>query len=145
MKIMTSSVLAAVAAFAFLLAGPYATAEVVVVANKSAPVRSLNIEQVKSIFLKKTDTFPDGTPVVAVDLPYDNEVREEFYQKAVNKRASQVKSYWAKRVFTGKGSPNNTKKNDSAVKRWVASGANRLGYIDANSVDGSVKVMLRLP
>lgn len=120
-------------------------AEIVIVANKSAPVIKLSVEQVKLIFLQKTNTFPDGTPVVAVDLPNNNSIRDEFYKKAIKKDPGQVKSYWAKRVFTGKGTPNDTKSNESGVKRWVNSGKNNIGYISANSVDDSVRVLLRLP
>jgi len=145
MKIIKTSILAATAGLSMLCAQSYAAAEVVIIASKSAPVSSISADQAKSIFLKKSVTFPDGSSVVAVDLPADNAVRDEFYQKATNKNANQVKSYWAKRVFTGKGTPNDTQNSESAVKSWVASGANHIGYVSSGAVDGSVKVLLRLP
>jgi len=145
MKILKTNILAVAAGMALMSVGSFAAAEVVVIANKSAPVSSISVDQAKSIFLKKSDSFPDGTSVVAVDLPADDAVRDEFYQKATNKNANQVKSYWAKRVFTGKGTPNDTQGSESAVKSWVASGANHIGYVSAGAVDGSVKVLLRLP
>lgn len=145
MKILKSSILSATAGFALICANTHAAAEVVVIANKSAPVSSISVEQAKSIFLKKTSTFPDGSSVIAVDLPDDNSVRDEFYQKATNKNPNQVKAYWAKRVFTGKGTPNDIQNSESAVKRWVADGSSHIGYISPAAVDGSVKVLLRLP
>jgi len=145
MKILKANILAATAVVTMLGGGAYAAAEVVVIANSSAPVSSLSVDEAKSIFLKKSVTFPDGSSVVAVDLPEDNAVRDEFYQKATNKDSNQVKSYWAKRVFTGKGTPNDTENSEAAVKSWVASGANHIGYVSASAVDGSVKVLLKLP
>lgn len=145
MKILKTSILAATAGFALICANSYAVAEVVIIANKSAPVSSISVEQAKSIFLKKTSTFPDGSSVVAVDLPEDNPVRDEFYQKATNKNPNQVKAYWAKRIFTGKGTPNDMKNSESAVRSWVASGSNHLGYVSPGAVNSSVRVLLTLP
>ena len=59
------------------------------------------------------------------------------------KDASQIKAYWAKRVFTGKGTPPEIKPSESAVVRWVAGGSGRIGYVSAGAVDGSVRVLLR--
>lgn len=126
-------------------ADSFAAAEVVVITNKSTPVSSLTADQVTAIFLKKTDVFPDGSRVEPIDLPPDHAVRDEFYTKAANKNQNQLKSYWAKRVFTGKGTPNNTQSSENAVKQWVAGGAGRIGYVSPAAVDGSVKVLLKLP
>ena len=145
MKILKTSILAATASIALLCTESYASAEVVVIASKSAPVSSISVEQAKSIFLKKTVTFPDGSNVVAVDLPADNPVRDEFYDKATNKNPNQVKAYWAKRIFTGKGTPNDIQNSESDVKRWVASGSDHVGYVSPGTVDSSVRVLLRLP
>lgn len=122
-----------------------AMAEVVVIANKAVPVTSLSVDQVSAIFLKRSDSYPDGTAVVAIDLPNDDSIRDEFYKKATHKNANQVKSYWAKRIFTGKGSPNDTEKDEADVKSWVSSSINHIGYISAEAVDDTVKVLLRLP
>jgi len=120
-------------------------AEVVVIVNKSAKVSSLSVDQVSAIFLKKSDTFPDGSAAVAIDLPNGDSIRDEFYEKATNKNANQVKSYWAKRIFTGKGTPNDTQDSEGDVKSWVASDASHIGYASAAAVDDSVKVVLRMP
>ncbi len=133
-------------ACALLLSGAIAAAnaEVAVIAGSSSSVSGLTQRDIKDIFLGKTDSLPNGTPVEAVDLVEGNPTRDEFYQKAMNKTSNQVKSYWAKRVFTGKGAPLNSMASDAAVKQWVAGGAGRIGYIDAAAVDSSVKVLFRI-
>jgi len=142
---MKKNTLLAISACLGLTCSAIAAAEVVVIGNKGSSVSSLSADQASAIFLKKTDSFPDGTPVVAVDLPNDNPVRDEFYDKATHKNANQVKSYWAKRIFTGKGTPNDIQHSESDVKSWVAGGADHIGYVSAAAVDDSVKVLLRLP
>lgn len=136
------SIISVVCALSLTGAMAAANAEVVVIGNSAAA--SLSQQDVQDIFLGKANTMPDGTPVEAVDLSEGNVTRDEFYQKALNRTASQIKSYWAKRVFTGKGVPLNTISSDGAAKAWVNAGEGRIAYIDAGSVDGSVKVLLRL-
>lgn len=120
-------------------------AEVVVIASAGSPVASLTSEQVAAIFLKRTNKLPDGTAVEAIDLPEGSTIRDEFYEKAAAKNPSQLKAYWAKRIFTGKGQPNDVLTSEAAVKSWVVSGSGRLAYVSPASVDDSVKVLLKLP
>ncbi|MBI5449810.1 MAG: hypothetical protein HY940_00475 [Gammaproteobacteria bacterium] len=131
---------------AAMLAGGWAasaSAEVVVIGNKADSVSQLTPEQAEEIYLAKTTTLPDGSPVEVVDLPADNSVRNEFYQNVTGKDASQVKAYWAKRVFTGQGTPPETKPTEAAVVQWVAAGKGRIGYVSPAAADGSVKILLK--
>jgi len=145
MKKIKSTLLVISACLGLSCVSGFAAAEVVVIGNKDSSVSNISVDQASAIFLKKSDSLPDGSPVVAVDLPNDNAVRDEFYEKATHKNANQVKSYWAKRIFTGKGTPNDIQNSEGEVKSWVASSANHIGYVSAGTVDDSVKVLLRLP
>ena len=120
-----------------------ARAEVVVIGNKAGPVSTMTEKQVNDIYLGKVANLPDGSPVEFVDLPPDHPVRDEFYEKVTGKDAAQIKAYWAKRVFTGKGTPPETKPSENAVVQWVSGGSGRIGYVSAGAVDGSVRVLLR--
>jgi ABC-type phosphate transport system substrate-binding protein len=122
-----------------------AHADVVVIGNKAGPVSSMTEKQVNDIYLGKVANLPDGSPVEFVDLPAENSVRDEFYDKVIGKDASQIKAYWAKRVFTGKGTPPETKGSEAAVVQWVSGGVGRIGYVSPGAADGSVKVLLRKP
>lgn len=122
-----------------------AFADVAIIVSQSTPISSLSADQVKAIFLKRSNSFPDGNDAIAIDLPQDNPVRDEFYLLAVHKKSGQMRAYWAKRIFTGKGTPNEIMRSEAAIKKWVASNAGHIGYISAAAVDDSVKVLLRLP
>lgn len=55
------------------------------------------------------------------------------------------KAYWSKMIFSGKAVPPKELANDAAVKAHVKANPDAVGYIDAASVDGSIKVLLRVP
>ena len=48
-------------------------------------------------------------------------------------------------MFSGKGQPPREVGDDAAVKAWVASNPEAIGYIDGKFVDGSVKVLFIIP
>ncbi len=119
--------------------------EVVVIGNQADEVGSLGEDQVAELFLGKTSKLPDGTVAEVVDLPAGNPVRGEFYSKVLHKTERQIRAYWAKRVFTGKGTPPETLPDEHAVVDWVAAGRGRIGYVSAGAVNDKVRVLLRKP
>lgn len=100
--------------------------------NASTPSQ----DQIANVFLGKSNEF------LGVDQSEGRAVREAFYQKVTGKNGTQLKAYWAKLVFTGKAQPLKELNSDLEVKRFVASTPNAIGYIEKESVDGSVKVVL---
>jgi len=122
-----------------------ANAEVVVVGNKSSSVQSLSAKQVKNLFLGKSLKLPNGMKAEVVDLPSGDALRAEFYSKVIHKNPSQIKAYWAKRIFTGRGVPPKSLDSQSAVIDWVSGSPGRIGYVDSSAVSGKITVLLRQP
>ena len=54
---------------------------------------------------------------------------------------SQLKSYWSKLVFTGKGQPPRDVQTDAEMIELVAGNPNIIGYVDISSVTDKVKVL----
>ncbi len=119
-----------------------AQAEVVVITNKASP--DLTKEQVSDIYMGKLSTLPGGVAAVPHDLPESSAVREEYYSKLTGKSAAQVKSYWAKMSFTGKGIPPKEAPNSADMKKIIAASPGAIGYIEKSAVDASVKTVLIL-
>ncbi|ARU59412.1 ABC-type phosphate transport system, periplasmic component [Oleiphilus messinensis] len=115
-------------------------ADVAIVINPGKDV-TLNEKDISRIFLAKVKTFPDGTEIVPVDLPLTSAQRQLINSNLINKTESQVRAYWSKLVFTGKGLPPKELESQEAVKQMIASNANVIGYIDAALVDDTVKVV----
>ncbi len=126
-----------------LMLAQFTLADVVVITNKSTGVDALTAAQVKSLFLQKEKSFSDGSSVVLADQSNGSAVRDEFGNKILGKSPKKLKRYWSKRVFAGKGVPPKVVGDDSAMKEWVAKTPNSLGYISADALDDSVKVLFK--
>jgi ABC-type phosphate transport system substrate-binding protein len=113
---------------------------VAVVSSKSA-ITALSPNQVADIFLGKTSRFPDGTQAVPIDQNEDSPARDKFYAEFTGKSPAQVKAYWAKIIFTGRGQPPRQVANGVEAKRLIADNPNAIGYIDNSLVDKSVRVL----
>ncbi len=119
-----------------------AAAEVVAVVSSKNPVTTLSKNQVVDIFLGKANRFPDGREAVPIDQNEGSAAREEFYLKFAGKSPAQIKAFWSKIIFTGRGQPPPEVSNDVEVKKFIAKHPNAIGYIDQKLVDDSVKVIL---
>ncbi|MES2076805.1 MAG: hypothetical protein V4462_14425 [Pseudomonadota bacterium] len=116
-----------------------ASAETVVIVSQKNPATRMFSEQASQFFLGKSAMF---TPV---DQAESSAIRADFYHKVADKDPAQVKAIWSKLVFTGKATPPKEYNSDAEVKKAVAADPKAIGYINKNSVDDSVKVILSLP
>ncbi len=117
-------------------------AELVVIGHKDLAIDAITAEQARKIWLAKLHKLPGTGKLVVVDQATDSEAYHQFYRQVVKKKPKQIKAYWAKLAFTGKGFPPEKLDDENAVVEWVASQANGLGYVDRSAVDDRVKVLL---
>ncbi len=135
MKLKTYSTL-----IILLMASNQVLADVAVIAHPSN-ANALDKSAVSRLFLGKSKTFPDGTQAIPLNQSESSAATEQFNSKALSKSASQLKAYWSKLVFTGKGTPPKVVDNDAAVLELVASNPNSIGYVDSGAVTAGVKVL----
>lgn len=103
----------------------------------------LSAEIVQRIYLGRDKSFPDGNQAVPVALPESAPNTEAFNNEVLKKSSSQLKAYWSKLVFTGKGTPPKTVVSDEEMMQLIGANPNLIGYVDAASVNSSVKVVLK--
>lgn len=115
-------------------------AEVIVIVNLSNN-STLDSNIIKRIYLGKVKSFSNGNIVLPVNQGSSSDVAGEFSKKVLKKSSSQLKAYWSKLVFSGKGNPPKEVKSDEQVISLVANNPDTIGYIDAASLDSSVKVV----
>ena len=113
-----------------------ANAAVVVIGNPAAA--DISINDVKKAFLGK-----GNSSVVVYELEEGNPIRSEFHQAVTGKFDAQLKAFWSKQVFTGKGTPPPAVSGAAAMKSAIASNPNAIGYIDEADVDATVKVIIK--
>jgi len=120
-------------------------AELAVIVAPSTNVDSINIEQLQRLYLNRANRFPNGVRLLPVDQKAGSPQQLEFAEKALGKSATELSEYWSRRMFSGKGHPPRQYKDNSEVMQQVAGSEDLIGYVDAASVDDSVKVILQIP
>lgn len=119
-------------------------AEVVVIVHPSNN-NSFTKEEIESLFMVKKSGFADGSKASAYYLSADDPVRHQFDEKVLGKSSSQLKAYWSKLVFTGKGTPPPELSNSAAAIAKVAAEPSAIAYVDKTAVKDGVKVVFTLP
>ena len=97
--------------------------------------------KISRMFLSKIKSFDNGSPVEFYSYDFDTDIRQAFEAKILQKTPQELKSYWTKLVFTGKGSPPHTLGTDAEVLYQVSKNPNGIGYIPIELVTPEVKVV----
>jgi ABC-type phosphate transport system substrate-binding protein len=105
--------------------------------------RPLAVDDVARIFLKKQRFWDDGAPIVPLNREAGSSIREVFSRKVFGMSSEELAAYWNAQYFLGTFPPA-TLSSTEAVKRYVASDRNAIGYVEQASVDSTVRVALEL-
>jgi ABC-type phosphate transport system substrate-binding protein len=139
MKIIKAKLFAAVISLAQL---SFAYAEGVVVIVNKENSNSIDKNLIVKIYTGDSKNWPGGGGITPYDLPEDSPQRASFSSGVMGKSVSNMKALWAQNIFSGKAAPPKAVTSDDEVKKAVSSNKSAIGYINASSADGSVKVVL---
>jgi hypothetical protein len=103
----------------------------------------LSVDDLAQIYLRRRRFWPDGTPVVPLNLPSADPLREHFSQRVLRQSDARLAEYWNRQYFYGIFPPT-TLVSTEAVRRYVASDPNAIGYLPASQADESVRVLFHL-
>lgn len=117
-----------------------ALAEVEVIVHPSNAA-SMDKDAIKRIFLGKTRAFPGGGEAVPVSLKEGSSESAGFTKSVLSKTPKQLKAYWAKMVFTGKGTPPRQLDSPGQLLDLIATNPSLIGFVPAGTANGSVKVV----
>ena len=107
------------------------------------PSNSNELEKnsIKRIFLGKMKTFPDGSQAIPISQGDKSVTTDEFNEKVLKRSKSQLRAYWSKLIFTGKGSEPKVMDNGQQLIDIVSSNPNLIGFVDEKLVTDKVKVV----
>lgn len=140
----------AIALYACLLclAGPLAArTEIVVIAHPDSPVLSLTAREVSDLYLGRARSLGTDEQRVSLALyeqPANSAVRETFFRALNGMGIKQLNAYWARLRFSGEVLPPASLPDSRAVVEAISRNRSAIGYVEANAVNDSVKVVLRL-
>ncbi|MFC3031493.1 phosphate ABC transporter substrate-binding protein [Pseudoalteromonas fenneropenaei] len=117
-----------------------AAAEISVVVHPSNQA-NIDAASIEKIFTGKLKAFDDGAKATPVRLLESHAASEEFNTKVLNKSSSQLKAYWSKLVFTGKGTPPKEFDSEEELLKQVASNPDFIGFVSSAKVTADVKVI----
>lgn len=121
-----------------------AAADVVVVVNSASGVASLTRDEVINIFLGRFRQLPSGAPAAPLDLPAEHPDRVQFYRLLVHKEPSEIRSYWARLVFSGRTLPPRMAASEDDLVTQVAGNRQAVGYLSAAPNNAGLRVVFRL-
>jgi ABC-type phosphate transport system substrate-binding protein len=117
-----------------------------VIVNAANPVTTLSHDDVSRLFLKKTTKWPNGQPVLPVDLPATAAVRQAFSKEILKRVPYEVAAYWNQAIFRGQALPPPTRSSDGEVLAYVYANPNAIGYVAADAKIGEgLKVLTLRP
>jgi len=125
-----------------------ARADIAVIAHRDNPVQTMSAHELSDLYLGRSRSLGGGDRKVFVtpyEHPADSSLRENFFRKLNGMNLKQLNAYWARLRFSGAVLPPDTLPNSRAVIEAVGKNRAAIGYVEADSVDSSVKVLLRLP
>jgi len=118
--------------------------DVVIVVGAKSSLSALTSEDAKKVFMARKRILPNGLTAAPVLQKDASNATKVFRERVLKKSAAQLRAYWAKLIFSGKGSPPPTVKSGDEVKEYVANTPGGIGYMDEADLDPSVKVVHRI-
>lgn len=117
-----------------------AAQEIAVIVHPSNQ-QALADTDIKNLFTGRQKSFADGKPAIVLNLTAGDATQSAFNNKALGRSDAQLKAFWSKVMFTGKGSP--PKEVDaSEMLKLVAENPSTIGVIPASEVTPAVRVAI---
>ncbi len=128
---------------AFLLgAGPAHAKELAVVVHKDNEADEVSLEQLRRIFTLEQKFWKKGDRIYLLLWESGGPQKQIILDKVYRMSEPDLKRFWINQMFLGEASSfPKTLNSDEAVKRFVRSVPNAVGFIDAEAADGTVKVL----
>jgi ABC-type phosphate transport system substrate-binding protein len=120
------------------------SATIVVIANKAVQLQVISRDDLRPIFQRRKKNWPDGSAVRPFNLPPTSSVRQKFDTVVLGLDPEHMPLYWIDRRIRGGDRPPNTIPSAAIMLKLVGQMPGAVGYIEADAVDNTVKVIARL-
>lgn len=114
---------------------------IVLITHLDNPLKEISKRELGRVYLKKQRYWSNGERCVPIDQSGTTQMRQGFYRIVLDKDPSEMKRYWMQETMTGNASPPVTLDHSATVKRYVRKIKGGIGYIYADEVDETVKVL----
>ena len=105
----------------------------VVVAHPDVAVDHLSPDALGRIFKKETTRWPDGTPIVPVEVGGTAPTRSSFYRATLKLVVGDVTAYWINQAMTTGNNPPKIFSSDGLVMRYVGQTPGAVGFVSPDT------------
>lgn len=117
--------------------------ELVVVVSQASPVQQLSRAAVSALYLGNLGTHEADHDLKPLDLQ-DGDVRDDFYNQLLGRSRNQMRAYWSRMVFTGKGKPPRAYAANE-VRQALQANPALIAYLPRSQLDATLRPLLTLP
>ncbi len=127
---------------AILLGMGVASAEELVLITHRDSDLSVSADHLKRLYFGKISSLPNGRKVTVLVYARDDEQFQEFTRKYLRRTSQQLRSFWAKQLFTGRGNMPTHVESIEEMISLVSSSDEYVGYIPISFLPESVRVLI---
>lgn len=114
-----------------------------VIVSKDSTIDIITKKELSKIFLVKTKRLPNGEKSIVIEST-NKEYQSKFYKSISSKNEKQLKKYWAKMIFTGRGQPPKKMNSINELILFIKNNKNAISYIPFNYVNSDVKTVMEI-
>jgi len=114
--------------------------DLVLVTHPDVPVESLDMKELRRIYLGKATRWPGGQTIRPVLLELDH-VYDTFVDEMLDRTTENFTVYWKRMVFTGKGRPPRTFATVEEVAFYVSNTPGAIGYLPTTARREGLKIV----
>lgn len=115
----------------------------VVIVSKDSNIQDITKKELSKIFLAKTKRLPSGEKSLVVEST-NKELQAKFYKTICNKNEKQLRKYWTKMIFTGRGQPPKKIKSIPELISFVKNNKNAISYIPFKDINSDIRVIMEI-
>ena len=119
-------------------------ADIAVIVHRENPVHTLTARQVSDFYLGRARNIESSELLNIYEQPVDSTLREKFFHGLNGMNLKQLNAYWARLRFSGEVLPPISLPDSLAMLNTVRRDRNAMGYVDAATLDSSVRIVLLL-
>lgn len=123
---------------------PVARADYYVVVSERNPVTTLSQKEALQLFMGRSRAFPDGSPATPCDIASDAQ-RAGFYLSLGGMSLSQLNSYWARLMFSGRSLPPQRVSSEAAMAEKISNDPAAIGWLSQVPKQKGLRTVLILP
>jgi len=114
---------------------------VVVISVKNTTVQSISEKQLRTLYLGKRVSMPDGT---APQLTNYKPMEKIFNKIALRHSDAQVKALWSKLKFSGRSKEPALFESADKLIEYLAKNSNAIAYLPVSAITEDVRIILEL-